>query len=199
MQPAPSAPTAATAAPAGGEEAIGAALRRHLEGSLPAPMVPAAFRIVDRLPLTANGKVDRAALPEPALGGAGRAKAGRAPFEAPRNELEERIASLWREVLHLDEVGIHDNFFELGGHSVPMVRIYNELSSSVEEEFPLVALFEHPTIHSIAEYLGGRGTAPGGGGRDERPAAEQSARRGEKRREAMERRRRRQAGGEESR
>ncbi len=192
---APAVPAAVSAAArAGGrasstDTAIAMALRRHLERSLPAAMIPAAFRVVDRLPLSANGKVDRAALLDPELGGAG-TKAGRAPFEAPRNELEELIASLWREVLHVDEVGIHDNFFELGGHSVPMVRIYNELSLSLEGEFPLVALFEHPTIGSLASYLEDRGGRdPGSRAEGEGPAAEESAQRGEKRREAMTRRR----------
>ena len=87
-------------------------LRSHLSGSLPEYMVPVAYIRLASLPLTANGKLDRKALPMPE----GDAYASRG-YEEPEGEIETKLASIWGEVLKLDRVGRHDNFFELGGHS----------------------------------------------------------------------------------
>jgi len=131
---------------------ITAVLRGFLAGWLPDYMVPASFTVLDRLPLTANGKVDRAALPRPRPAGAGPAAAA-AAWVPPRGELEEAIATLWREALHTERVGVHDNFFTLGGHSVSMVRVANRLRETLGREVPLLVLFEHPTIAALARYL----------------------------------------------
>jgi hypothetical protein len=99
----------------------------------------------------------------------------RPPHQEPRNELEEKVASLWREVLQLEEVGIHDNFFAVGGHSVHMVRLGNRLSAELGKEFPLVAMFEHPTISSFAHFLSEDGV--------DNPVLERGMHRGERRHE----------------
>jgi hypothetical protein len=114
-------------------------------------LVPAAVVALDSLPLNQNGKVDRGALPPPA---------GCLPVEQalvlPRNDLEETVAALWREVLHLDEVGVHDNFFDLGGHSLTLLNVHGKLRAIVKpRELSIVEMFEHPTVASLAEHLGG--------------------------------------------
>jgi amino acid adenylation domain-containing protein len=162
-------------------------LRALLRRQLPDFMVPAHFAFLDRLPLSANGKVDRAALPRSA------AKPDRpdaAAGAAPRGVHEELIAAAWREVLHADRVGVDDNFFTLGGHSVTLVRVYNRLREELGREFPLAVMFEHPTIASLARYLDGSPAAPALAGGGER---------GERRREAaLERRARHRPAGTEA-
>jgi hypothetical protein len=128
-------------------------LRGQLKGRLPEYMVPAAVVALDALPLNQNGKVDRGALPPPA---------GSLPVEQalvlPRNDLEETVAAIWQEVLHLDEVGVHDNFFDLGGHSLTLLKVHGKLHSMVKpRELSIVEMFEHPTVASLAERLGGDG------------------------------------------
>jgi acyl-CoA synthetase (AMP-forming)/AMP-acid ligase II/acyl carrier protein len=105
--------------PAPGRAVSAAALREFLAGRLPGHMVPSHLVVLDRLPLSPNGKVDRAALPEP---GAGPAGAG-GEFVAPRDPVEEVLAQTWAEVLGVDRVGVLDDFFALGGHSLQAVQI----------------------------------------------------------------------------
>ncbi len=128
-----------------------AALKRALAEHLPEYMIPAAFVFMENLPLTSNGKVDRAALPAPELD---RDQLSTA-FVAPRNEQEETIAAIVRELLHLEQVGIHDNFFELGGHSLLATRFVARLRDKLSVEVPLRLLFENPTIEGIARALSG--------------------------------------------
>jgi len=123
------------------------ALRAHLRERLPVHMVPAAFVELDRLPLTPNGKVDRRALPKPEF----RAETA----EPPKNDLEKRLAAVWAEVLELEEVGVEDNFFDLGGHSLLLVRLHRRLEEALEREVPLVTLFQHPNVRSLAQHLEG--------------------------------------------
>jgi SagB-type dehydrogenase family enzyme len=130
-----------------------ARLREFLAGRLPAYMVPSAFVYLDRLPLTSNGKVDRKALPALEI----QESRPQATYRAPRNATEQRLVEIWLEVLGLDKVGVEHNFFELGGTSVNMVQIHNRLEAAFEREIPIVVLFEHPTIRSLAEHLGGGG------------------------------------------
>jgi len=154
-------------------EAPAAALRDLLRQQLPDYMVPASFTFLDRLPLTANGKVDRAALLAP---GPAPARPQGAAYRAPAAAGEALIADLWREVLHADRVGADDNFFALGGHSVLLVRVHHRLRAALGREFPLVAMFEHPTVAALARYL-----------RDEPPvtgSVERSGERGDRRRES---------------
>jgi acyl carrier protein len=104
-------------------------------------MVPWTFVTLDGLPLTANGKVDRKALPAPAQpdgGGTG--------YAAPRNELERAIAAVWREVLGLAQVGVHDNLFELGGSSLVVVKLHGRLEQELGRKLPMMELFRHTTI-----------------------------------------------------
>src|SRR5262249_53184413 len=168
------APEAPPRAGTAGNAGITAVLRGFLAGRLPDYMLPASFTVLDRLPLTANGKVDRAALPRPQPGGEG--PAAEAAWVPPRGELEEAIASLWREALHTEKVGVHDNFFTLGGHSVSMVRVANRLRETLGREVPLLVLFEHPTIAALARYLRE--------GPVQSETVERSSDRGDRRREA---------------
>ncbi|MFL6236839.1 MAG: amino acid adenylation domain-containing protein, partial [Thermoanaerobaculia bacterium] len=129
-------------------------LRQALRDRLPAYMVPSAFVLLERLPITPNGKVDRRALPAP-VEEAGEARAQAAP-ESP---VEEQIAAVWREVLGVERVGVTDNFFDVGGHSLLLVRLHSRLQEALGREISLMELFNHPNIRSQADHLGG-GRAP---------------------------------------
>ncbi|HZF08187.1 MAG TPA: amino acid adenylation domain-containing protein [Thermoanaerobaculia bacterium] len=135
--------------PAAGSGNPGAELRRHLEGRLPSYMVPAAFVPLESLPLLANGKLDRAALPAPRE----EDRPLFARFVPPRTETEERIAAVWREVLGVAEVGIHDSFFELGGHSLLVVETVKRLRHALGRELSVVDVFRHPTVETLARAL----------------------------------------------
>jgi acyl carrier protein len=124
-------------------------LREHLRARLPHYMVPAAFVTLPALPLSANGKVDRKALPAPE----GDRPALAQPYLAPRSDLEEALAAIWAEVLGLDRVGVEDNFFELGGHSLLAARLVARAEDAFEVELTLQALFEAPTIATMAEAV----------------------------------------------
>ncbi|MFL5540955.1 MAG: amino acid adenylation domain-containing protein, partial [Longimicrobiaceae bacterium] len=127
--------------PAGGaadEEEVRAGLRR----SLPHYLVPAAFVWIEHVPLTANGKVDRRALPEPA--------ADHAAFVAPRTATEEALAELWTGLLGADRVGAGDDFFALGGHSLLGVRLVSRIRDALGVELPLRVVFETPTLSALA-------------------------------------------------
>ncbi len=125
------------------------ALREYLEARLPEYMIPSTFVALDRIPLTANGKADRAALPRP---GSGRPELGH-PCVGPRTELEALLASLWVTLLELDRVGVQDRFFELGGTSLLAVQFIKRLSAVLGHDIALVALFDAPTIAEIAQVL----------------------------------------------
>ncbi|HEX2091291.1 MAG TPA: amino acid adenylation domain-containing protein [Longimicrobiaceae bacterium] len=125
-------------------------LRAALKAELPAYMVPAAWMVLDALPLTRNGKVDRRALPAPE---APRGEAEQAVHAPPRNEVERTIAEAWREVLGVEEVGLDDNFFDLGGHSLLLARLRSRLAGKFPREVSVVELFRYPTVRSLAEHL----------------------------------------------
>jgi amino acid adenylation domain-containing protein len=128
-------------------------LRDFLLAKLPEYMVPASFILLDGLPLTPNGKVDRQSLPrldERRDGG------GEKVFVAPRDEVEERVAVLWGDVLGLDRVGVEDNFFEAGGHSLLAARLIGRLREAFQVDLPLAVLFEVPTVAGLAASLRGR-------------------------------------------
>jgi amino acid adenylation domain-containing protein len=127
-------------------------LRRFLKDKLPEAMIPSAFVFLNRLPLTPNGKVDRKALPPPETG---RPKLETA-YAAPRTQLEKNIAGIWQELLHVEKVGLHDNFFDLGGNSLLVVQAQAKLREISGSDLSVVKLFQYPTIHSLATFLGGR-------------------------------------------
>ena len=121
-------------------------LRAHLKRSLPEYMVPSAYVVLEALPLTANGKIDRRALPAPEGDAIVRGE-----YVAPRTPTEEVLAAIWAEVLKLERVGIEDNFFELGGHSLLGTRVIARMREAFAVELPLRALFEAPTVGELAQ------------------------------------------------
>ena len=121
-------------------------LRDHLRDRLPEHMVPSAFVVLDALPLTPHGKIDRGALPAP---GESRPEL-EGGFAAPRTPVEEVIAAVWCDVLGLDSVGTADDFFALGGHSLLAARVVARLRESFGVDLPLRAIFESPTVAHLA-------------------------------------------------
>ncbi|WP_307826554.1 amino acid adenylation domain-containing protein [Streptomyces pactum] len=141
-------------------------LAAYLRERLPEYMVPAAFVALPRMPLTANGKADRAALPAPEF-----TAAPRAAYAAPQEGLERTLAEVWRSVLGVERVGRDDNFFELGGHSLLMSRLQAELAAGHHIQVSMVELFQHPTVGALAAHLrrpaGAAGRERDGAGRAE--------------------------------
>jgi amino acid adenylation domain-containing protein len=142
-----------------------ALLREHLRTRLPDYMVPSVWVSLAALPLTANGKVDRKALPAP---GAADRSAGDAPSVGPRTFEEVTVAEIWAEVLGLTHVGIHDNFFELGGHSLKATMAVARLRERYPVAFTIADLFRRPTVAAFAELLV---EAPAGANLTDSPAA----------------------------
>ncbi len=124
-------------------------LRGHLKARLPDYMLPAAFVLLDALPLTTNGKIDRRALPAPDTDRPELASA----FAAPRTSLEQELARIWAEVLGLERVGIYDDFFELGGHSLQTMQLVSRISTTLQRQVPVKTVFLYPTIAALAEQL----------------------------------------------
>ena len=151
-----------------------AGMRAFLQETLPEYMVPWSFVELASLPVTANGKLDREALPAPREVRAAEA------YVAPRNDLERAIGAVWREVLQLDRVGVRENFFEVGGSSLLLGRLQSRLRQAIGREVPFVELFRHPTIESLARSLEGEAAAPAA-------KAEAARARTETRRESMRR------------
>ncbi|KAG0051214.1 hypothetical protein BGZ83_003999, partial [Gryganskiella cystojenkinii] len=122
-------------------------LRDHLVAVLPEYMVPAALVRMDLLPLTPNGKVDREALPEP-----NREDFAGEVYEAPKGQVEIKLAGIWAELLKIDQIGRHDNFFMLGGHSLLAVQMIERLRR-VGLRLTIRALFNNPTLSALAQAL----------------------------------------------
>ncbi|WP_095980634.1 non-ribosomal peptide synthetase [Melittangium boletus] len=133
--------------PRDGESPTVDALRDFLGQKLPDYMVPSTLMLLERLPLSSNGKVDRRALPAPEA----QAAEARAHYEAPRSDTERVIAQAWQAVLGVAQVGIHDNFFDLGGDSVLMVQVLGRLRESMGAELSVVELFRYPTVSALAK------------------------------------------------
>ncbi|WP_309505904.1 non-ribosomal peptide synthetase, partial [Streptomyces pyxinae] len=121
-------------------------LRERLAERLPEFMVPAAVVVLDRLPLTVNGKLDRAALPEPG-------RAGTAAHRPPRTEPERVLAALFAEVLGVDRVGLDDDFFDLGGHSLRVIRLIWRIRERLGAEIPIRVVFQSPTVAGLVPHL----------------------------------------------
>ncbi len=131
-------------------EAPPAALRDFLRALLPEVMVPAAFLPLDALPLTVNGKVDRAVLPDPDW----QRPDLRGGYVAPRTLVEEMLADLWKDLLGIEQVGIHDSFFDLGGHSLKAGQLVLRVRDLFEVELPVRTVFEAPTVAGLAVAIG---------------------------------------------
>ena len=124
-------------------------LRANLAQQLPSYMIPAHFVELEILPLTINGKLDTKRLPAPQLALQHREKS----LILPRNPAEERICSIWCNILKLERVSIDDNFFELGGHSLLAIRVVSNLRKQLQREIPVRWVFENPTIERFAQKL----------------------------------------------
>ncbi|BAZ00088.1 amino acid adenylation domain-containing protein [Tolypothrix tenuis PCC 7101] len=124
-------------------------LRHFLQQKLPDYMLPAAFVMLESLPLTPSGKVDRRALP--AIDNI--RQGTEATFVAPQEELEVRLTKIWEDVLNVRPIGIKDNFFELGGHSLLAVRLFAEIEKMCGQKLPLATLFQAQTIEQLASVL----------------------------------------------
>jgi amino acid adenylation domain-containing protein len=125
------------------------ALREALRRKLPEYAVPQVYISLDALPLSANGKVDRKALPDPTESRSARERV----HTPPRDEVEQRLASIWQELLEARPIGVEDGFFDLGGHSLLAVRMMASIRKHFGRELPLAMLFERPTISRLAEVL----------------------------------------------
>lgn len=135
-------------------------LRAYLKQQLPEYMVPAAFVLLEALPLTPNGKVNRKALPAPDK----LRPELKSDFVAPRTPAEEALATVWRQMLGVQQVGVHDSFFDLGGHSLLATQLLFHIRDAMQVELPLRLLFETPTIAGMAQAIedaqAGGGHAP---------------------------------------
>jgi iturin family lipopeptide synthetase A len=138
------------------ETPAASALRTHLARTLPDYMIPAMFVELDRIPLTASGKLDRRALPAPVIGGS-----TDECYVAPRTATEEVLAQIWREVLGVERVGVDDNFFELGGHSLLASQILTRMRQTFRMDLSLTQFFEAQTISQVARRLIELEKAPG--------------------------------------
>jgi amino acid adenylation domain-containing protein/non-ribosomal peptide synthase protein (TIGR01720 family) len=133
----------------GESEVTGNGLKRALAERLPDYMVPSVIMKLERMPLTANGKVDRRALPEADEAGEG----ARSEYLAPRSVIEEIVAGVWAEVLGVERVGINDSFFELGGHSLMATQLISRIRDACQVELPLRSMFDAPTVAGLSERI----------------------------------------------
>jgi acyl carrier protein len=131
------------------------ALRAHLARSLPDYMVPASFARLDALPLTANGKVDRARLPTPAI-------AAVPSNDRPRTPIEQRVVDVWREVLGVGHIGLDDDFFAVGGHSLAAMRVLSRIRDAFDVDLPLDVMFVSPTPARVATAIADEQAAAAG-------------------------------------
>jgi acyl carrier protein len=134
-------------------------LRESLAAGLPGYMVPSAFVMLEALPLTANGKVDRKALPDPEWFLSQRQGA----YVAPRSATQQALAGIWCELLGIEQVGLADNFFDLGGHSLLAVQVVSRVRDRFGVELGIGQLFETPTTEELAACIDA--LAPDGDGR----------------------------------
>jgi amino acid adenylation domain-containing protein len=122
-------------------------LRKHLKGRVPEYMIPAAFVPLDHLPLTPNGKIDRSGLPLPSF------SSHQSDFVAPRNALEQSLASLWSQLLPAQLISVNDNFFDLGGHSLLAARLVARIEMLLGVSVGLKEVFDSPTLAEMADAI----------------------------------------------
>lgn len=149
--------------PAAGAAVEGTTLRHGLASRLPAHLIPAAVVVLERWPLTPNRKIDRAALPEPAVAVLSET------YRAPRTPLEAQLCTLMAEVLGVAQVGLDDDFFALGGHSLTAMALASRVRATLGVELPVRSIFEAPTVARLAASVGAAGPARPVLGRMERP------------------------------
>jgi len=128
-----------------------AMLRASLKARLPQYMVPSAYVLMENIPLTANGKIDRAALPAFSINSTQPAREVR----GPRTDTEQAVAAIWAELLGVPNVGIDDDFFDLGGQSLVAIKVVTRLSDAFAIDLPLRNLFERPTVAGLSEIIDG--------------------------------------------
>ncbi|WP_299009149.1 non-ribosomal peptide synthetase, partial [uncultured Shewanella sp.] len=121
-------------------------VKQSLAACVPEYMLPTSFTVIDEVPLTINGKLDKKALPEPMLIDTGN-------YTPPRNELEQQLCHIWQDVLGLEQVGIHDNFFRIGGDSISAIRLNAIVREQANIDIPLAELFKYSTIALLAAHL----------------------------------------------
>ncbi|HMJ66694.1 MAG TPA: amino acid adenylation domain-containing protein [Candidatus Binatia bacterium] len=124
-------------------------LRRALKEKLPDYMVPSFYTSLAKMPLTPNGKIDRKALPEPD----GLRATSTTAFVPAKSDAQRKIADIWRELLHVEKVGLNDNFFDLGAHSLLMVEAQGRISKAFGVEIPVIRLFQYPTVSALAKLF----------------------------------------------
>ncbi|WP_420643178.1 non-ribosomal peptide synthetase [Candidatus Leptofilum sp.] len=140
-----------------GQAADALTLRSFLKDRLPEYMVPALVMLLDEMPLTPSGKINRRGLPEPD----DTARAIEQEFVAPRTAVEVIVAKIWSEILGVERVGVNDNFFDLGGHSLLATQVISRLKSSFKTNLPLRSLFESPTVAELAVAIVALEAQPG--------------------------------------
>jgi amino acid adenylation domain-containing protein len=123
-------------------------LKVYLSHKLPVYMIPSGFCIIEKMPLTPSGKIDRKALPEEPL-----SQIRTKTFVAPQSDLEKAIASVWKELLHINEVDVNDSFFDIGGDSLVVVFVANKLNDLLGLKISAVTIFEYPTLKGLSELL----------------------------------------------
>lgn len=128
-------------------------LRSSLRDLLPEYMIPSAFVLLPKLPLTANGKLDRKALPSPTL-----AAYTSREYEAPQGEVENALAEIWRELLQKEKVGRSSNFFELGGHSLLALKLLSETNRAFQVALKVTDIYKHPALQQLANSVRGQGS-----------------------------------------
>ena len=124
-------------------------LRSFLAVRLPEYMIPSAFVVLDALPLTPQGKLDRSALPAADRHAPDRA----ASYVAPQTATELLVAGIWAEVLELERIGVRDHFFEIGGHSLLTMQVISRIRAACQVDLPLRVLFDAPTVAELAEHI----------------------------------------------
>jgi len=150
-----------------------AELQRYLQSKLSRAVVPQRFIVLESLPLTANGKVDRNALPAPDT-----LAHATSPYQAPQHQIEIDLAAIWQSVLGVERVSVHDNFFDLGGNSVLLIKANQQIVERLRVEVSITEMFYYPTVAALAGFLQSKGRQRGS-----QPGAQQESARLKRRRE----------------